>query len=254
MGWEGTKGRSHRQLAADEMFFGCGEKTSPFNKRGSKTTFWNKDDPNHTYLTEAVYVSIPFLISTRPGAHYGIFWDNTHRTHFNLGQVADEKNYILESDAGEIDYYFVAGDSVREVVCGYSKLTGKMWMPPRWDVGVSAVPISYTQARRRSMGVARNFRKRKIPCDDHLLRTLITWLVTAFSSWNPQDHFPNTRQDDRGPWQNGLQACHDHRSWCEERQSIRRLLCREWRGAKGDVPERGNPEGGSDPRAASGPR
>ncbi len=89
--------------------FCCGEKTSPFNKRGSKTTFWNEDDPNHTYLSEAIYVSIPFLISIRPGAHYGIFWDNTHRTQFNLGQVADERHYILESDAGEVDYYFFAG-------------------------------------------------------------------------------------------------------------------------------------------------
>src|SRR5262249_10611276 len=97
MGWEGDVCRSHRRLATDEMFFGCGEKTSPFNKRGSKTTFWNTDDPVHTYLTEAVYVSIPFLISTRPAAHYGIFWDNTHRTRFNLGQVEDEKHYTLES-------------------------------------------------------------------------------------------------------------------------------------------------------------
>src|SRR5579862_1405927 len=50
MGWDGPKCRSHRTLAADEMFFGCGEKTSPLNKRGSKTTFWNTDDPNHTYV------------------------------------------------------------------------------------------------------------------------------------------------------------------------------------------------------------
>jgi len=56
----GTKCRSHRQLAADEMFSAAASKTSPFNKRGSKTTFWNKDDPNHTYLNEAIYVSIPF--------------------------------------------------------------------------------------------------------------------------------------------------------------------------------------------------
>ncbi len=164
MGWEGVKGRSYRQLAAEEMFFGCGEKTSPFNKRGSKTTFWNADDPSHTYLDEAIYVSIPFLISTRPGAHYGIFWDNTRRTHFNLGQVEDEKHYVLEADSGEIDYYFFAGNSVREVVRGYSELTGRMWMPPRWALGFQQCRWSYMSAAE-IMDVARNFRKRKIPCD-----------------------------------------------------------------------------------------
>ena len=164
MGWEGPVCRSHRVLAGDEKFFGCGEKTSPLNKRGSKTTFWNKDDPNHTYATEAIYVSIPFLISTRPGAHYGIFWDNTHRTHFNLGAVEDEKHYILESDAGEIDYYFFAGDSIHDVVRDYTELTGRMWMPPRWALGFQQCRWSYASADE-IMDVAKNFRKRKIPCD-----------------------------------------------------------------------------------------
>ena len=191
IGWEGVKCRSHRQLATDEMFFGCGEKTSPFNKRGSKTTFWNTDDPGHTYLNEAIYVSIPFLISTRPGAHYGIFWDTTYRTHFNLGQVEDEKHYILEADAGEIDYYFFAGDSVREVVRGYSELTGKMWMPPRWALGYQQCRWSYMSAAE-VMEVARSFRKRKIPCD--VIYCDIDYMdgYRVFT-WNPKT-FPQPRK------------------------------------------------------------
>lgn len=162
--WEGETCRSVRSLARDEKFFGCGEKTSPLNKRGSTTTFWNTDDPGHTYATEAIYVSIPFLISTRPGTHYGIFWDNTHKTRFNLGQTPDEKSYILESDAGEIDYYFFAGDSIHEVVRGYTELTGRMWMPPKWALGYQQCRWSYMSADE-ILDVAKNFRKRKIPCD-----------------------------------------------------------------------------------------
>lgn len=164
MGWEGPTSRSHRTLAADERFFGCGETTSPLNKRGSKTTFWNTDDPNHTYASEAIYVSIPFLISTRPGAHYGVFWDNTHRTHFNLGVVEDEKHYILESDAGEIDYYFFAGESVQDVVHSYTELTGRMWMPPRWALGFQQCRWSYMSGDE-IVDVAKTFRKRHVPCD-----------------------------------------------------------------------------------------
>ena len=188
MGWEGPKGRSYRQLAGDEMFFGCGEKTGMMNKRGQEFPFWNKDDPNHTYATGAIYVSIPFLISTRPGAHYGIFWDNTHRTHFNLGQVEDEKHYILEADAGEIDYYFFAGNSIREVVRGYTELTGRMWMPPRWALGFQQCRWSYMSADE-IMEIAKEFRKRKIPCD--VIYCDIDYMdgYRVFT-WNPKT-FPN---------------------------------------------------------------
>ncbi|MGA2605303.1 MAG: glycoside hydrolase family 31 protein [Verrucomicrobiia bacterium] len=191
MGWEGPKCRSYRTLEADEKFYGCGEKTGPLNKRGSKTTFWNTDDPNHTYATEALYVSIPFLISTRPGGHYGIFWDNTYRTHFNFGQVQGENHYILESEAGEIDYYFLAGDSVPEVVRAYTELTGRMWMPPRWALGFQQCRWSYRSANE-IMDVAKNFRKRKIPCD--VIYCDIDYMdgYRVFT-WNPKT-FPKPRE------------------------------------------------------------
>ena len=124
IGWEGPKCRSHRTLDAGRKILRLRREDRPAQQARFENDFWNTDDPNHTYATEAIYVSIPFLISTRPGAHYGIFWDNTHRTHFNFGQVEDENHYILESEAGEIDYYFFAGDSVPEVVRAYSELTG----------------------------------------------------------------------------------------------------------------------------------
>jgi len=183
--------RSRRLLARDEMFFGCGETAGPLNKRGSTTTFWNTDDPNHTYATEALYVSIPFLISTRRGAHYGIFWDNTHRTNFNLGQTTDEKHYILESAAGEIDYYFFAGDSIRDIVRGYTELTGRMWMPPRWALGFQQSRWSYGSADD-VLNVARSFRKRKIPCDAIYCDIDYMDGYRVFT-WNPKT-FPKPRE------------------------------------------------------------
>jgi alpha-glucosidase len=188
MGWEAKKCRSYRALATDEMFFGCGERSGLLNHRGAKLTFWNTDDWNHTYLTDPLYVSIPFLISTRPGAHYGIFWDNSHRSQFNF-QESDR--YSLESDAGEIDYYFIAGDSVRDVVRGYTELTGKMWMPPRWALGFHQCRWSYMSAKE-ILDVAGQFRRRKIPCSaiycdiDYMDRYRVF-------TWNPKT-FPNPRQ------------------------------------------------------------
>ncbi len=186
MGWHGAKCRTYRALASNEMFFGCGEKTGPLNKRGQSFGFWNTDNPTHTYLNGEVYVSIPFVISTRPEAHYGILFDNTHRTFFNLGHVEDEKHYYLEADAGELDYYFFAGGSVQEVVSGYTDLTGRMWMPPRWALGFHQCRWSYMSAKEL-LEVARNFRKRRIPCDvlycdiDYMDGyRVFTWNPTAF--------------------------------------------------------------------------
>ena len=156
MGFEGAKPRTYRTLAADEMFFGCGEKTGQFNKRGEVFANWNTDNPAHTYLNGEVYVSIPFLLSVRsraidraavgdesphyePPVCYGIFFDNSHRTLFNLGRVADEKHYFLEADGGELDYYFFAGESIKDVVRGYTELTGRMWMPPKWALGYQQI-------------------------------------------------------------------------------------------------------------------
>lgn len=164
MGWEGEKCRSYREIQPAEKFFGCGEKSGMLNKRGQSFGFWNTDNPTHTYANGELYVSIPFLVATRPGAHYGIFWDNTHRTDFNLGQVADEQHYWLQSAAGEIDYYFIAGNSVREIVRGYTGLTGRMKLPPRWALGYQQCRWSYMTAAEM-LAVARQFRRRRIPCD-----------------------------------------------------------------------------------------
>jgi alpha-glucosidase len=185
MGWEDAKCRTYRELAKDEMFFGCGEKTGQMNKRGQSFGFWNTDSLGHTYLHGEIYVSIPFLISTRG---YGIFWDNTHRTFFNLGH-GDESRYFLEADAGEIDYYFFAGD-VKEVVRTYTELTGRMWLPPRWALGYHQCRWSYLSADEL-LDVARQFRRRKIPCD--VLYCDIDYMdgFRVFT-WNPKT-FPKPR-------------------------------------------------------------
>ena len=191
MGWEGPKCGTYRELAQTEKFVGCGERTGQMNKRGQSFAFWNTDNPTHTYLNGEVYVSIPFLVSTRPGHHYGIFFDNSHRTNFNLGQVENERHYILEADAGELDYYFIGGDSVPEVVRGYADLTGRMWMPPRWALGYQQCRWSYGSTAE-VLDIANNLRDRKIPCD--VIYCDIDYMdgFRVFT-WNPKN-FPEPRK------------------------------------------------------------
>jgi len=63
---------------------------------------------------------------------------------------------------GEIDIIVAATRA--EVVRGYAELTGRIWMPPRWAARFQQSRWSLHE-RGGIMDVARNFRKRKIPCD-----------------------------------------------------------------------------------------
>ncbi|MCX7916121.1 MAG: DUF4968 domain-containing protein, partial [Verrucomicrobiae bacterium] len=168
MGFEGPKCRTYRELADGEMFFGCGEKSGQFNKRGEAFANWNTDNPAHTYLNGELYVSIPFLISVRwengRPRWYGLFFDNSHRTFFNLGRVTDERHYFLEADGGELDYYFFAGPTLPEILRDYTELTGRMAMPPRWALGYHQCRWSYMSAAE-VLEVAERLRSTEIPAD-----------------------------------------------------------------------------------------
>ena len=88
-----------------------------------------------------------------------------------LSPVTDkEQNKLaLYSEMGdEIDYYFVSGHSMDDVISGYRRLTGKSQIMPKWAMG-------YWQSRERYktqdeiLGVLKEFRKRQIPIDNIVL-------------------------------------------------------------------------------------
>ncbi|WP_228853334.1 TIM-barrel domain-containing protein [Aegicerativicinus sediminis] len=68
----------------------------------------------------------------------------------------------------KLDYYFVYGDSMDEIIKGYRALTGKSQIMPKWAMG-------YWQSRERYktqdeiLGALREFRERKIPIDNIVL-------------------------------------------------------------------------------------
>jgi len=65
---------------------------------------------------------------------YGIFFDNTFRTYFDFCQ---ERRHVASFWAlgGEMNYYFIYGPEVEEVVEKYTKLTGVPELPPLWALG-----------------------------------------------------------------------------------------------------------------------
>lgn len=82
---------------------------------------------------------------------------------------AEKDNQVWWSEMNKkMDYYFVYGDSMDDIIKGYRTLTGKSQIMPKWAMG-------YWQSRERYktqdeiLGVLKEFRAREIPIDNIVL-------------------------------------------------------------------------------------
>lgn len=155
--------RCCKKLFADEKFYGLGEKTGALCRRGNQYTMWNSDRPGYTLTEDPLYVSIPFFIGIREHKAYGIFFDNTCRSYFNMG-ASNRRFYWFGAEQGELDYYFFYGPGIARVISAYTALTGRMELPPLWALGYQQSKWSYyPETTVRTL--AKNFRDKNIPCD-----------------------------------------------------------------------------------------
>ena len=65
----------------------------------------------------------------------------------------------------QIDYYFIAGESIDGVISGYRTLTGKSPIVPKWAMGYWQSRERYT-TQDQIVGTLAEFRKRHIPIDN----------------------------------------------------------------------------------------
>lgn len=155
------------KLETEDKIFGLGESSATYNKRGLIRELWNIDVLGHTDAIHpglrSLYVSIPFGLLLRDGRVGGLFWDYPGRQNWDMGQTRLDV-WELTAESNDIDLYLFAGPSVREVVRQFTKLTGRMPLPPRWALGYHQCRYSYL-SRREVETVTGQFRKRKIPCD-----------------------------------------------------------------------------------------
>lgn len=154
---------SFKSFEKEEAFLGLGEKMGGLNKKGKKYINWNTDDPHHYPHTDPLYQSHPFFLAWNSEFSYGIFFDNTFRTYFNLGEESSEYYYFY-ADNGELDYYFIYGPTPKEVIENYTLLTGRYYMPPLFALGYQQSKWGYRN-REMLMDIARKFREKDIPCD-----------------------------------------------------------------------------------------
>jgi alpha-glucosidase len=161
---DGYKVYVSKRMEENMYFYGLGEKTGHLNKKGYHYVNWNTDNPNpHGETFDRLYKSIPFMIGLKDSKAFGIFFDNHFETHFDMGRD-NSKYYYFAAVDGNLDYYFIYGPSVANVVSGYTSLTGTTPLPQFWTLGYQQCRWSY-DSKERVMEIANSLRENGIPCD-----------------------------------------------------------------------------------------
>jgi len=163
MAWDGARVHCWKWMPSDEQYFGLGEKSGQLEKRGHAYVMWNTDAYGWGNSTDPLYESVPFFIGLRGGRAYGLFFDNTWRSSFDMGVEAPDQ-YSFGAEGGELNYYFFYGPDPKKVIQRYTELVGRMPLPARWAIGYHQSRYSYYPESCVRF-IADNFRQRQIPCD-----------------------------------------------------------------------------------------
>ncbi|HET6861817.1 MAG TPA: glycoside hydrolase family 31 protein [Pyrinomonadaceae bacterium] len=178
-----------KKLGLNEHFYGLGEKAAKLDKRRGSFVNWNSDTPGYSEGKDPIYQTIPFFIGLERGRSYGIFFDNSYRSHFNFGFNSQERIWF-GAEGGEMNYYFFYGPSMKKVVSRYADLTGHMPLPPRWTLGNQQSRWSYYPDSLVEQVVA-EYRRRDLPLDAIHLDIDYMDQYRVFT-WN-RDRFPDPK-------------------------------------------------------------
>lgn len=114
-------------------------------------------------------IPMPMLVSTEG---YGIFVDCSSLMTFN-----DDENgsYLFLDTVDQIDYYFIAGDKLDDIITGFRSITGEAVMLPKWAYG-------YVQSKERYytalelVDIIQQYRDLEVPID---------CVVQDWNTWEP---------------------------------------------------------------------
>lgn len=153
-----------RSLEKADCIYGLGDKTGFLNKRHYEYVMWNSDIPDpHEDHFKSLYKSIPFMLVLKEKGAYGIFFDNHCKSFFDLGKESEDY-YVFGAQEGNLDYYFMAGDSLKAVISDYTWLTGRAPMQQLWTLGYHQSRWGY-ESEEKIREVAKGLRKNNLPCD-----------------------------------------------------------------------------------------
>lgn len=152
-------------LKSNESVYGLGEKWGALNKRGQILRSYNSDALGVN--AEISYKNTPFAWSPEG---WGVFSHTPSSVTHSVGHPSwSQRTYISLIEDETLDVFFLASGSQSEnhgadIIKSYTDLTGSAPMPPNWSGGV-ILSKAYYKDPAELLAVAREVRKRKMPCD-----------------------------------------------------------------------------------------
>ena len=149
--------RQQLSLGVGELIYGLGERFTAFVKNGQSVDIWNEDGGTSTQQS---YKNIPFYLSNRG---YGIFVNHPERVSFEVASESVSK--VGFSVKGEcLDYFFINGPKLKDVLRRYTDLTGKPGLPAPWTFGLwLSTSFTTNYDEETVMGFIDGMRTRGIP-------------------------------------------------------------------------------------------
>ncbi|WP_040626427.1 glycoside hydrolase family 31 protein [Mucilaginibacter paludis] len=171
-----------KDLLPDEHFFGFGERMDVIDQRNKLVKLnvgrgKSRDNLLGAYnILEANYCPVPFFMSTKG---YGIFLHNSYATEWDMGHSSPQR-YSFKAAGGELDYYFIYGPDFPSILGGYTSITGRAPLLPRFAFGLHMGTYSggtwgheELTSDQYVVALARRMRQMGIPVDIFFLDS--TW-------------------------------------------------------------------------------
>ena len=115
-----------------------------------------------------------------------------------------ENTSLWSEVADGVDYYFIYGPALDQVMAGYRSLTGRAPMMPEWAFGLWQSRQRY-ETSTQSVEVVKEYRRRAIPFDD----IVQDWQYWTHNAWGSHQFDPKRFPDPVG-WLKELHALHAH--------------------------------------------
>ena len=157
------------------------------------------------WLTEYDQVRLPMEAGKRYTVAVETDAEQQSTMHFEWKTPAASNDTSLWSEAGSgVDYYFLYGPRIDDVIAGFRTLTGKATMLPNWVFGLWQSRQRYETAQQ-SLDVVSEFRRRRIPFD----AIVQDWQYWRPDSWGSHAFDP-TRFPDPDGWIRQIHDLHAH--------------------------------------------
>ena len=154
-----TRAFASFELAYDEHIFGLGEDFGRLDKRNIDRELWIEEGFGNA--SPAAYKQVPFYMSSKG---YGLFANTSNAVTYRVGSLDHTGLSIIAHDTDFLDFYFIYGPKMREILPRYTAITGQPGLPPLWSFGLWMGRITYNSQEQVEQ-VAQSLREHRIPCD-----------------------------------------------------------------------------------------